>query len=166
MGKKLIKIAVLIVIGGVAFAGSFVASTMLHEKRAAEDAAAEEKAEALSGFKNVPGPVALPRTLRDEQIDGLARNLRERMTKAIEMETELETRREQMETIQAQMEKDRQELESLYTRVMGAVVELKKERAEAASRALGSGAAAEGAEPAPAPRLAASWWFRHAEISR
>jgi len=40
------------------------------------------------------------------------------------------------------------------------------EAAEAASRALGSGAAAEGAEPAPAPRLAASWWFRHAEISR
>ena len=132
MGKKLVKIAVLIVIAGVAFGGSFAASMMLHRKRAAEDAAAEEKkAAGLSGFRNVPGPVTLPRTLRDEQIDGLARNLRERMTKVIEMETKLETRREQMDTIQAQMETDRRELEGLYTRVMGAVVELKKERADA-----------------------------------
>ena len=136
MGKKLAKTAVLVVIAGVAFGGSFVASMMVHKKRAAEDASAQKEAGPPLGFKNVPGPVTLPRTLRDEQIDGLARNLRERMSKVIEMETKLETRREQMDTIQTQMERDRQELESLYARVMGAVAELTRKRAEAEAQVI------------------------------
>lgn len=136
MGKKLVKIAILLVVAGVAFGGSFVASMTLHKKGVTEEAAAQPGAQAPSGFKNEPGPVILPRALRDEQIDALARNLREAMTKVIDKEAKLEGRQEQMDTIQAQMETDRRELESLYARVMGAVVELKKERAEAESQVI------------------------------
>ena len=126
MGKNVL---VLILAGAAvtSFAGSYIASSRLQGRG---QGAATAPAPALGEGGEEGVQVVVPRSLRDEQVDMLARQLREQMARYEEREGELEKREEMAETVRTQMDEDTRRLNELLARVTKALTKLKEERAQ------------------------------------
>ena len=119
------KLILLFVVAALAFTGSFLIARQARARQAAKAADVSE-----TGGAAAAAPVGLPRSVRDEQIDSLARSLREQLGRVHDAEDELEKKREMIESIRQQIVRDTDELEKLHTRVVKAVTELNEKRAE------------------------------------
>jgi len=130
MGNKLL---VLMLTGAAAtsFVGSFIASSRLQaRKQQAQTAAMTTAEQAPGGGMEEGAQVVVPRSLRDEQVDMLARQLRDQMAQYEEREGDLEKREEMAAAVRRQMDDDTKHLNELLARVTKALTKLKEERTQ------------------------------------